>query len=77
MQEQQKTASERMALYTGNNKPPCKNCTERHATCHATCERFAIWEGEHRAKKERELSIKKPRYECAARRLKGVKPTER
>lgn len=27
-------------------RAPCLNCSERHATCHATCERYAVWKAE-------------------------------
>ena len=33
---------------------PCKDCTERTAECHATCERFLLWDQAHRQKRDEE-----------------------
>lgn len=29
------------------NETPCRNCAERHAGCHASCERYQSWHKEH------------------------------
>ena len=31
----------------------CKNCVERHAGCHARCEKYLTWKREHDALKVR------------------------
>lgn len=36
------------------SKSPCKDCTERTAECHATCERFLLWDQAHRQKRDEE-----------------------
>ena len=26
---------------------PCKDCTDRNATCHGSCEKYSLWTGEY------------------------------
>ena len=33
---------------------PCKNCADRHAGCHAECERYLTWSKERREARERD-----------------------
>ena len=36
---------------TVQNKAPCRNCEERHATCHSECERYITWKAAHEQNK--------------------------
>ena len=31
---------------------PCKDCSDRHAGCHAECDRYKQWQIEHAAEKD-------------------------
>lgn len=31
---------------------PCKDCPDRHAGCHAVCDRYKQWQIEHAAEKD-------------------------
>lgn len=33
---------------------PCGNCTERHALCHADCDRYLTWANERKEARERD-----------------------
>lgn len=33
---------------------PCANCEDRHACCHAECERYLTWSKERREARERD-----------------------
>ena len=38
------------------NKAPCENCKDRHAKCHAECERYLSWSKERRDAKDRDYN---------------------
>lgn len=35
-------------------KVPCSGCDDRHAGCHAECERYSAWSSERREAKQRD-----------------------
>lgn len=35
---------------------PCANCADRHAGCHAECERYLTWSKERREARERDYN---------------------
>ena len=37
---------------------PCKNCTDRHAGCHAECDKYQAWSKERREAKERDYDTR-------------------
>lgn len=38
---------------------PCKDCESRHAECHATCQLYKDWKGEHEKEKEKSYARQK------------------
>lgn len=48
-------------LYKSNKQPPCRNCEERSAECHSTCERYKEWSAEER-KVKNEIYKNKVKY---------------
>lgn len=38
---------------------PCKDCEGRHAECHATCQLYKDWKGEHEKEKEKSYARQK------------------
>lgn len=33
--------------------PPCKDCKERNAECHANCDKYAEWSDQHQVEREK------------------------
>lgn len=31
---------------------PCRSCTERHESCHGTCDRYLTWKAKHQEVKD-------------------------
>lgn len=48
---------------------PCKDCTERHATCHAECENYIAWQALNAERLEAERKKKQAYYETYAVRV--------
>lgn len=46
--------------------PPCKDCTDRHATCHAACKLYAAWCKELKAHKAKEYAYKRAHGDVTA-----------
>ena len=42
------------------NLNPCYGCEDRHAECHAGCERYAAWKAEHEAEKDERYRRERP-----------------
>lgn len=38
---------------------PCKDCESRYAECHATCQLYKDWKGEHEKEKEKSYARQK------------------
>ena len=34
-------------MYSTDRLPPCKDCADRHAGCHAECEKYLSWKADH------------------------------
>lgn len=52
-----------------NTDSPCKGCTERHAGCHAHCERYQAWSAHNEQRREAERKRKQAYYDTFPVRL--------
>lgn len=39
---------------------PCKDCEDRHAGCHAGCEKYTAWKAAHDAEKNARYQMERP-----------------
>ena len=58
-------------------KNPCRDCTQRSATCHATCKRYKDFEAENAQDREEKHKQKQEYMRASDTQIAGMKRMQR